>query len=106
MTFLLKACKNAGAKVTQTVVDSCNFLKTTKCLNHAFQATFKGHAASNTINIKNTILVHFWNSQVCNGVYIVDVYNSVLGLGQACIYCVWIVSLLEPLQIAENSGEL
>lgn len=57
-------------------------------------------------NKQNAILVHFWSIQVCNGVYIVDVHNSVLGLGQACIYRVWIVSLLEPLQIAENSGEL
>lgn len=59
-------------------------------------------------NKQKAILVHFWSIQVCNGVYIVDlpVYNSVLGLGQACIYRVWIVSLLEPLQIAENSGEL
>lgn len=81
MTFLLKACKNARAKVTQTVVDSCNFLKTTKCLNHAFQATFKGHAASNTINIKTQ---YWYISGIARYVMVFTLWTYII------LYWVWV----------------
>lgn len=81
MTFLLKACKNARAKVTQTVVDSCNFLKTTKCLNHAFQATFKGHAASNTINIKTQ---YWYISGIAGYVMVFTLWTYII------LYWVWV----------------
>lgn len=81
MTFLLKACKNARAKVTQTVVDSCNFLKTTKCLKHAFQATFKGHAASNTINIKTQ---YWYISGIARYVMVFTLWTYII------LYWVWV----------------